>query len=218
MIGPTPPGTFEMRDAREMQSSRSTSPQSFPVSGSRLTPTSMITAPGLTMSFLTSLARPMAGTRMSAEAQICARSRVREWTMVTVAFSLRRSFETGSPTMFDRPMTTILRPSSGMLLYFRSSTMACGVHGATHGRPCHSAATLRGWKPSTSLNCDIVSMTRSPLMWRGSGICTSMPSTVVSALRVCICWRSWASVVVSGKRRVLVVMPTDAAVFMLPAT
>ena len=37
---------------------------------------------------------------------------VREWVMVTVAFSARRSCATGLPTMFERPTTTASRPAS----------------------------------------------------------------------------------------------------------
>ena len=45
VIGPTPPGTFVISEAFGSQASKSTSPHNFPVSGSRLTPTSITTAP-----------------------------------------------------------------------------------------------------------------------------------------------------------------------------
>ena len=52
VIGPTPPGTGVIWPATSAQRAKSTSPQSLP-SGRRLIPTSMTTAPGLTMSAVT---------------------------------------------------------------------------------------------------------------------------------------------------------------------
>ena len=87
VIGPTPPGTGVIRWAMPCAPSKSTSPTSRDLpSGvwTRLMPTSMTVAPGLIQSPLTSAGRPIAATRMSAVRHSAARSRVREWAMVTV--------------------------------------------------------------------------------------------------------------------------------------
>ena len=53
----------------------------------RFMPTSITTAPGLTASAPSSRGTPTAATRTSARRQTAARSRVREWQTVTVAFA-----------------------------------------------------------------------------------------------------------------------------------
>ena len=77
VIGPTPPGTFVISEAFGSQASKSTSPHNFPVSGSRLTPTSITTAPSPTMSAVTNFGRPIATTRISASRVTSARFFVR---------------------------------------------------------------------------------------------------------------------------------------------
>ena len=54
-------------------------------SSTRFTPTSITTAPGLTMSALTKWAWPIAAMMMSARRQCSAMFRLREWSSVTVA-------------------------------------------------------------------------------------------------------------------------------------
>ena len=53
----------------------------------RFVPTSITVAPGFTISAVDSRGEPTAATRTSARGQTAARSRVREWQTVTVAFS-----------------------------------------------------------------------------------------------------------------------------------
>jgi methylenetetrahydrofolate dehydrogenase (NADP+)/methenyltetrahydrofolate cyclohydrolase len=82
VIGPTPRGTGVMSDATGRTLSKSTSPTSrVPLlaagSAMRFIPTSITTAPGLTIAPVTSRARPAATTRMSASRVCAARSRVR---------------------------------------------------------------------------------------------------------------------------------------------
>ena len=77
VIGPTPPGTGVMTDALGSMAAKSTSPHSLPVSGSRLTPTSITTAPSRTISAVTNFGRPIATTRMSARRVTSPRLRVR---------------------------------------------------------------------------------------------------------------------------------------------
>src|SRR5207244_1295660 len=113
VIGPTPPGTGVMAPATSAAEAKSTSPASEP-SRSRLTPTSMTQAPGLTIRPVTSFARPTAATSMSALRATFSRSRVFEWQMVTVASFCNRSSASGLPTMFERPMTTAWLPAIGM--------------------------------------------------------------------------------------------------------
>src|SRR5213075_2762550 len=89
VIGPTPPGTGVIQPATSLTAAKSTSPARLP-SGSRLMPTSMTQAPGLTIAAVTSFARPTAATRISAVLQIPARSALFEWQMVTVASFCKR--------------------------------------------------------------------------------------------------------------------------------
>ena len=113
VIGPTPPGTGVTAPATCMASAKATSPtiRVFPPSpGTRLIPTSMMVAPDFIQSPRTISGRPMAATSRSAPRQTEGRSSVFEWVMVTVAFSASRSCATGFPTMFERPITTALRP------------------------------------------------------------------------------------------------------------
>src|SRR5437899_8009224 len=65
VIGPTPPGTGVIHDARFFAAAKSTSPQSLP-SAFRLIPTSITIAPGLIQSPCTKPALPMPATTMSA--------------------------------------------------------------------------------------------------------------------------------------------------------
>src|SRR5262249_45967050 len=86
VMGPTPPGTGVMWEARSAAAANSTSPTSLPV-GRRLMPTSMTTAPGFTQAPLMSSGTPTAATRMSARGTSAARSLLL-WQMVTVASAL----------------------------------------------------------------------------------------------------------------------------------
>ena len=89
VIGPTPPGTGVIAAATSAAASKSTSPQS--PSSLRFMPTSMTTAPGLIASAPSRRGTPTAATRTSARLQTAARSRVREWQTVTVAFAASSS-------------------------------------------------------------------------------------------------------------------------------
>ena len=113
-MGPTPPGTGVMAETISLTPSKSTSPQSLP-SSPRFMPTSTMTAPGLTMSRVMSLALPMAGIRKSASRVTAPRSGVREWHTVTVALPkgvwAASSMAMGLPTMLLRPTTTAFLPA-----------------------------------------------------------------------------------------------------------
>src|SRR5207248_1758279 len=80
-----PPGTGVTPAARGATESKSTSPASLPVSR-RLTPTSITQAPSFTMSPVIMRGRPAATQSTSARRVCSARSRVRVWHMVTVAW------------------------------------------------------------------------------------------------------------------------------------
>src|SRR6267143_4103111 len=109
VIGPTPPGTGVIARARAATLSNSTSPTSLPVSR-RLIPTSITQAPSFTMSPVTVRGRPAATQRTSARRVCAARSRVRVWHMVTVAWRASRSWASGLPTRRERPITTASAP------------------------------------------------------------------------------------------------------------
>ena len=149
VIGPTPPGTGVIAPATSLTGSKSTSPTR--PSSVRLVPTSITVAPGLTISAPTIRGEPTAATRMSAREQTAARSRVREWQTVTVAFSPSSSAASGRPTRIERPRTTASAPSSSVPAWRSSSTTPRGVHGTRPGRPWASSPALVAVRPSTSL-------------------------------------------------------------------
>src|SRR5262249_61614158 len=72
VIGPTPPGTGEIEPATSATSANATSPtmrERPPAGVTRLTPTSMTVAPGLTQSRRTISGRPTAANKRSARRQ-----------------------------------------------------------------------------------------------------------------------------------------------------
>ena len=161
VIGPTPPGFGVILPAMGWMAAKSTSPTSFvPVllvtSGTRFTPTSMTTTPGLTMSAFRNSATPIAAMMMSARRQCARMSRVAEWQMVTVALAPRAFWQSiaamGLPTMLPRPRMTTSAPSVRTPERTSNSTTPAGVQGLKPvSSPSMSLPTLTGWKPSTSL-------------------------------------------------------------------
>ena len=95
VIGPTPPGTGVMASAFSDTlvevhiSLPSGSPAWRVASSTRLMPTSMTTAPSLTMSAVIAFGCPMAATRMSALSVCADKSTVLVWQTVTVALAPR---------------------------------------------------------------------------------------------------------------------------------
>ena len=170
------------------------------------------------MSAVMNFGRPIATTRISAPRVTSARLRVRLWTIVTVAFSSSSSFETGSPTMLLRPITTARLPAISTPAAFSILMMPFGVQGSVQGCFCHSAATLSGWKPSTSFDWSMAAITLLSSMCFGRGSCTRMPSTSASAFSEAISSSSSASEMLSGRRIVVLRMPTSAEALALPVT
>src|SRR5262249_18135128 len=141
VIGPTPPGTGVIQPATLLTASKSTSPASLP-SDSRLMPTSMTQAPGLTISAPMSFGRPTAAIRRSALRHMPARSALFEWQMVTVASFCKSRWASGWPTMFERPTTTACRRATCTPACSMRRMQASGVPGTTPGRPAMSAPRL----------------------------------------------------------------------------
>ena len=75
-------------------------------------PTSSTTAPGLTISAVSTLRLPTAATITSACRVMAAKSGVRLWQMVTVASCASSINAMGLPTILLRPMTTACLPRS----------------------------------------------------------------------------------------------------------
>ena len=160
----------------------------------------------------------MATTRISAPRVTSARLRVRLWAIVTVAFASSSSFETGSPTMLLRPITTARFPAISTPAAVSIRMIPFGVQGSVQGCFCHSAATFSGWNPSTSFALSIVSITLLSSICFGRGSCTRMPSTSGSAFSSAISPSSSASGIDSGRRSVVLRIPTSAEAFALPVT
>jgi methylenetetrahydrofolate dehydrogenase (NADP+)/methenyltetrahydrofolate cyclohydrolase len=132
VMGPTPPGTGVISPARS-ETAGSTSPTT--PSSERFIPTSITAAPTFTSSGPIRPAFPTATTRTSASRVRAARSAVREWHVVTVAFACRSSIDAGLPTMSLRPTTTAFAPSSGTSYSSRRAITPTGVAGTWAGRP-----------------------------------------------------------------------------------
>ena len=197
VIGPTPPGTGVSAPATPATAG-STSPTS-PASV-RLMPTSITVAPGFTQSALTNPGMPTAATTISAPRTCAATSRVRLWTVVTVALSFSSNAAIGLPTMFERPITTASIPDRSGCRSFSSITHPSGVHGTSPSIPVASRPALTGWNPSTSLSGSIRVNTARSSIWRGSGSWTRMPSTVSSAFSRSTSAISASSPVSAGRR------------------
>jgi len=114
VIGPTPPGTGVTAPATSRIAAKSTSPMSR--APSRLVPTSMTVAPGLTNSGPTGPGLPAATIRMSAHRERPGRSGVHERASVTLASHLLRPsmIANGRPTRHERPITTTFAPEVSM--------------------------------------------------------------------------------------------------------
>lgn len=80
----------------------------------------------------TMFACPAAAMTMSASRTILCESRVKEWTMVTVASAFRRSSDTGRPAILLRPTTTARLPLTVTPLLDRSSRHPCKENGAAY--------------------------------------------------------------------------------------
>jgi hypothetical protein len=198
VIGPTPPGTGVIQDARSAQDAKSTSPTSFP-SGRRLMPTSITIAPGLIHAPGTKPALPTPATTMSAWPTMPGRSRVAEWQIVTVQRAINSSSAIGRPTMVDCPITTACLPTRSSPVSARSRMQPQGVQGRKVGRLSTSRPMLIGWNPSTSFAGSMRSVTRSGSMCGGSGSWTRIPDTVGSAFRRSISASNSASGTVAAK-------------------
>ena len=118
----------------------------------RLIPTSITTASGLTISAVIISGLPIAAINISALRVISARFLVREWAIVTVAFSSSNISATGLPTRMLRPITTAFLPASSILAEASSSITPAGVQLRNPSSPRASLPRLFGCRPSASLS------------------------------------------------------------------
>ena len=161
---------------------------------------------------------PMAATRISARRVCAARSAVRLWQMVTVAFSCKSSSAMGLPTMLLRPTTTASLPLMGIPARLSMCSAPFGVQATTQSSPRDRRPALISWKPSTSFSGRMSESARSPSRWRGRGSCTRMPLTDGSALASRMASSSVSWVVSAGMRSVRERIPRRAQAFSLLLT
>ena len=212
VIGPTPPGTGVIQLARCAAASNPTSPTRRP-SSSRLMPTSITTAPGLTHSPGISAGRPTATTRMSALRTLASSTSggVNLWQHVTVQPAISSSSAIGRPTWLLTPTIVALAPRTGRSVHASSVVMPRGVHGRRPNWRSARWPTFSGWKPSTSLRGSMRWISAVASRRSGSGSCTRMPCTSGSALRRSISASSSASLVSAGRSWSIARMPTFSA-------
>ena len=170
VIGPTPPGTG-VRKARDV--GRAGVDVADEPASVRLMPTSTTAAPDLTMSGETIAGTPAATTRTSASSVCRARSSVREWQIVTVAFAWSSRCAIGLPTMSLRPTTTACAPSS------RISVLGEQRHDPERRRRHErrpAEVELAGVERVEAVDVldrvDRAAITRASSIWPGSGSCT----------------------------------------------
>ena len=125
VIGPTPPGTGDMKLALSFTSSKLTSPTNlllispFTSSSILLIPTSMTIAPFLIqLTFNYSRFCQQRQLQYLIFYKSSSRSLVFEWAMVTVQDSLIKSCAIGLPTIFDLPITIAFFPIRLMFSFF----------------------------------------------------------------------------------------------------
>ncbi len=189
VIGPTPPGTGGDRRgelARPPRSRRRRRGRSCcrPRSGvRRFMPTSMTTAPGAMKSPLDHPRPADRGDQAPRPgAQTAARSRVREWQTVTVAFACEQQ-------LCHRLAEEVRAADHDRLGAFRASTPAraqqlhhaSGVQGRRPGRPSASRPALTGVRPSTSLAGAISAVRSRRRAGPGAAAAARIPLTALSA-------------------------------------
>ena len=145
-------------------------------------PTSITVAPGAIQSPRTSSGLPTAATMMSARRHSAARSRVREWAMVTVALrgqQQRRHRPPDDGGAAEHQGARALQRHAGLGQQLHHARAACRAPGADSrwrgGRRSADGSRPRPWPDRPP---------RSPparRSARGSGSCTRMPSTAGSA-------------------------------------
>lgn len=190
----------------------------------RVRPTSIMHAPGFTMSAVINPGTPAAVTIISANLQNAFSSSggVNRWQIVTVAsmahVSLRpsacNSIEMGIPTFFERPTTTAFLPNVSTPVRLINSCTPSGVQGISVFMSRHSRPTFFSLNPSTSLKQLTELQMRRSFMWPGTGNCTRIPSTPSSAFSCSMRASSSSSVMVGDKFLVTLLMPTSSAAFV----
>ena len=138
------------------------------------------------MSAVIKRALPTALTRISASRHTDARSRVREWQTVTVAFRSNSMSATGLPTVLLRPTTTARLPSISTPVESISSIIPLGVQALLHSSFSTSLPTFSAEKPSTSLFVGICDNASRSSRCAGRGTWTRIPSTESSAAKASI--------------------------------
>ena len=182
-MGPTPPGTGVMARTLGLTDAKSTSPASLPVSR-RFTPdVDHRRRPSCTMSPVTTPAGPAATQRMSARRQCAARSRVRVWHIVTVAWRREEELRerlADQARAADHHRLRALEGDRRSGRGSRDSPPACTAPPPA----CRASRWPRfiGWRPSTSFAGAIAATASSSSMPLGSGSWSRMPWIAGSAL------------------------------------
>ena len=208
MTVPTPPGTGVAAPATAATLSHSTSPTKAPATS--LMPASITVAPGRIIAPVTTPGRPAAANTKSAWRSAAAKSGVRVWQTVTVAWRVSSRAASGRPTASPRPTTAARLPSGRTGTSASNSRQASGVAGssASSSSPPNSSPRLTGVTPSTSLSGAIAPSTSRLSTPAGSGSSTRMPCTAGSWFQSRIAARRAAVVTPAGKRSTSTSIPS----------
>mmetsp|Transcript_3769 Transcript_3769/g.7011 ORF Transcript_3769/g.7011 Transcript_3769/m.7011 type:complete len:213 (-) Transcript_3769:19-657(-) len=209
-----------MAPATSTASSNATSPISlvlpgFSGCGTRLMPTSITVAPGLTQSPRTISARPTAATRISARRHTSARSLVREWAMVTVQLSANKSCPIGLPKRLERPITTASLPERLSNSARSNMRQPSGVQLTSASPPVANSPALVTLSPSTSFAGSIRATVRRSSRWSGTGNWHRIPCTDGSAFNLSISAKRSSSEVSAGSLCSKDCMPTSTVALCL---
>ena len=185
----------------------------------------MTTAPGLIQSAVTCCALPIATTTTSACDTSAAGLVVLLWQIVTVAFRPKSNRAIGSPTNWDRPMTTQCLPDNSTPLRSNNSKHPNGVQGIEKGASIAfpswyncKAAVLMGCNPSTSL---VGSTARKIVSWFkcfGNGNWINIPWTLLLWFNSCMVVNNSSSVTVSLKSYPTEMIPASLQAFFFILT
>lgn len=160
--------------------SKSVSPRIFP--STSVKPTSIIVAPGRTMSVFRSPGHPAATIIMSAFFVNSLRFFVSLWQTVTVHPAFMRRRARGFPTILLFPITTIFSPVILISDSVNNFITPFGVQEIRSAVPRKSFPIFWLVKPSTSFLGSIASITEATLICFGRGSCTMNQLTLLSLL------------------------------------
>ena len=124
------------------------------------------------------------GSVAGLEALVIGRSLLFGKPAAQLLLAAKRSCAAGLPNKSERPITSASKPATAPSVSLSRIIIPDGVHDTSLARPDSKSPALVGVRASTSLTGSSVSSTACSRICPGKGICTRIPWTAGSALRV----------------------------------